>query len=151
MFPFPKRTPLLSKDESNRVVQAIRDAEVRTSGEIRVYVELRNPLVNPLDRAALIFTKLEMDKTKHRNAVLIYVATRHRELAIYGDEGIHQQLGKTYWENEIAELQKYFSRGDMVNGLISCITHIGHALHERFPYVATEDKNELPDEIVFGK
>ncbi len=148
---FRKKEPLLSKPDNERVVQAIREAEQRTSGEIRVYVESKNPLVNPLERAALIFDKMEMDRTRHRNAVLIYIATDHHELAVYGDEGIHQQVGTAYWQNEVKQMLGYFSKGNVAEGLIGCIKHIGETLQEKFPYIATEDKNELPDEIIFGK
>jgi uncharacterized membrane protein len=148
---FRKKQPLLSETENEKVVQAIREAEQRTSGEIRVFVESKNPLVNPLERAAIIFDRLEMEKTRHRNAVLIYIASHHHELAVYGDEGIHQQVGSDYWQEEVKQMLSYFRKGNIAEGLLGCIKHIGETLHEKFPYIATEDKNELPDEIIFGK
>lgn len=151
MFPFKKRKPFLSKADNEAVVQAIRDAELRTCGEIRVFIESKNPLVDPLERAALIFNKLEMERTRHRNAVLIYIAFSHREMAIFGDEGIHRELGAGYWENEVNQMLNFFRGGNIAEGLVSCIKHIGDALHEKFPYHQAEDKNELPDEIIFGK
>lgn len=151
MFFFNKRKPFLSKPDNERVVQAIREAEKRTSGEIRVFIESKNPLVDTLERAALVFYKLEMERTVHRNAVLIYVASVHREIAIFGDEGIHQSVGGEYWKNELQQMLSCFKQGNMADGLIGCINHIGTTLQEKFPYHATEDKNELPDEIIFGK
>lgn len=151
MFFFNKKKPFLHKHENESVVQAIREAEKRTSGEIRVFIESKNPLVDTLERAALIFYKLEMERTIHRNAVLIYVASVHREIAIFGDEGIHQSVGAAYWKSELEQMLQYFRDGNIADGLVACIQHIGTALNEKFPYHATEDKNELPDEIVFGK
>jgi uncharacterized membrane protein len=92
-----------------------------------------------------------MEETHHRNGVLLYIATKHKELALYGDKGIHEQVGTAYWENEVREMLKYFKENHLADGIIHCVTHIGETLNEKFPYISTEDKNELPDEIIFGK
>ena len=151
MFSFFKKKDLFTAAENERIVAAIRNSEKRTSGEVRVYIEPKNPLVDPLERAALIFTKLEMDETAHRNAVLLYMATTHKELALYGDKGIHEKVGEAYWKNEVQQMLQNFKNDNLVDGIVNCITHIGETLCEKFPYIATEDKNELPDEIIFGK
>ena len=44
-----------------------------------------------------------------------------------------------------------FTKENISNGIEQCVKQIGETLKEKFPYIATEDKNELPDEIVFGK
>ena len=151
MFSFFKKKDLFTVNENERIVAAIRSSEKKTSGEIRVYIEPKNPLVDPLERAALIFSKLEMDKTDHRNAVLLYMATTHKELALYGDKGIHEKVGEAFWQNEVQQMLQNFRNDNLVDGIVNCITHIGETLCEKFPYIATEDKNELPDEIIFGK
>lgn len=151
MFSFFKKKDLFTVAENERIVAAIRNSEKRTSGEVRVFIEPKNPLVDPLERAALIFTKLEMDETEHRNAVLLYIATKDKELALYGDKGIHEKVGSAYWQNEVKEMLKNFKENHLVDGIVNCITHVGETLCEKFPYIATEDKNELPDEIIFGK
>lgn len=139
-----------SVEEKQRIVEAIRNAEKATSGEIRVYVESKNPYVDPLERAAEIFFKLKMELTDHRNAVLLYVAMAHHELALFGDEGIYRALGRDFWENEVKHMITDFKGEHVVDGITDCIGHIGQALKEKFPYEASADKNELPDEIVFG-
>ncbi|MEP7164244.1 MAG: TPM domain-containing protein [Ferruginibacter sp.] len=151
MFSFFKKKDLFTVEENERIVAAIRNSEKRTSGEIRIYIEPKNPLVDPLERAALIFAKLKMDETEHRNAVLLYMATDHKELALYGDKGIHEKVGEAYWQNEVQQMLQNFRNNNLVDGIVNCITHIGETLCEKFPYIATEDKNELPDEIIFGK
>lgn len=151
IFSFFKTKNLFTPEENQRIVEAIRSAEKRTSGEVRVYIEPKNPLVDPLERAALIFSKLKMEATDHRNAVLLYIATSHRELALYGDKGIHEKVGTEYWQQEVQEMLKCFRDNNLVEGIVNCVTHIGETLHEKFPYIAAEDKNELPDEIIFGK
>ena len=151
MFSLFRKKPLFTQEENERIVAAIRNAEKRTSGEVRVYIEPKNPLVDPLERAALIFAKLRMEETDHRNSVLLYIATTHKEVALFGDHGIHEKVGIEYWQQEVKEMLDYFRNDNLVNGIINCITHIGETLHEKFPYIPTEDKNELPDEIIFGK
>jgi len=151
MFSLFKKQDLFTVAENERVVAAIRNSEKRTSGEIRVFIEPKNPLVDPLERAALIFYKLKMEETDHRNAVLLYIATKHKELALFGDKGIHEKVGTEYWQQQVKEMLKHFKDNHLVDGMVNCITHIGETLCEKFPYIATEDKNELPDEIIFGK
>ncbi|MDT2405363.1 TPM domain-containing protein, partial [Enterococcus avium] len=82
------------------IVAAIKEAEHRTSGEIRIYVEGRCYLVNPVHRAMEIFAELRMDKTAERNAVLLYIAMKDRQLAIYGDAGIHDKVGTAFWNDQ---------------------------------------------------
>jgi len=146
---FPKK-PFLTEADNKRVVEAIRAGENRTSGEIRVFIESKNPLVSTLDRAAQIFHKLQMHKTHHKNAVLIYIAAHHHELAIFADEGIYRSVGQDFWNREVAQMLTHFKENHLADGLILCIKDVGELLSEKFPYIPTEDKNELPDEIVFG-
>jgi uncharacterized membrane protein len=108
-------------------------------------------MVNPVHRAKEIFFQLAMDKTNDRNAVLIYLAMKDRQLAIYGDEGIHQKVGQEFWLNEVKAILAAFNSSNYTEGLINIIHDIGEALLYHFPYDAQTDKNELPDEIIFGK
>jgi uncharacterized membrane protein len=147
---FGSKKQLFNEEEKQRIVQAIRGAEKQTSGEVRVYIESRCRFVNPVDRAVEIFYGLKMQETDDRNAVLLYLAIKDRQLAVFGDEGIHQKLGAAYWNDRVAEILADFNREDYVTGIVHCVTSIGEALHTYFPYYS-DDKNELPDDIVFGK
>jgi uncharacterized membrane protein len=150
MFPFTKHKDLLTKEESAYIVSAIRAAEKTTSGEIRVFVESRCRFVDPIDRAKEVFFQLEMDETKERNGVLLYLAVKDRQLALFGDEGIHKKLGAAYWQSEVKKMIASFRQQQFAEGIKNCIEDIGAALTEQFPY-HNEDKNELPDDIIFGK
>lgn len=138
-------------EEKKRIVDAIREAEKRTSGEIRVFVESRCRYVDPLERAAEVFFSLEMDETKDHNAVLVYVAMKDRQLAVFGDKGIHEKVGTDYWRKEVELMISKFNSENYGEGISQCVLDIGGALHHYFPYDQDTDKNELPDEIVFGK
>lgn len=151
IFPFFKKKEFFSAAEKERIVEAIRKAEMQTCGEVRVYVERHNPLVDIMDRAREIFFQLQMNETDHRNAVLLYMATSHRELALFGDEGIFNATGASYWNDAVKNMLSEFSADDVCGGVEHCIHRIGQTLKEKFPYQPTEDKNELPDEIIFGR
>lgn len=151
MFSLFKKKEFFSAEDKEQIVQAIRMAEKETSGEIRIYVESRNPFMDPVDRAAEIFFKLKMQETDHRNAVLLYIAMKDQELALFADEGIYQKAGKEYWDNAVKQMLSQFTKENISNGIEQCIAQIGQTLKEKFPYIPTEDKNELPDDIVFGK
>jgi uncharacterized membrane protein len=151
IFPFFKKREFFSAGEKAQIVEAIRLAERETSGEIRIYVESKNAYVDAIDRAAEIFFKLKMQETEHRNAVLLYIAMDHHELALFADEGIYQMAGAAYWDAEVKNMIAGFSKENISDSIELCITHIGQTLKEKFPYIPTEDRNELPDEIVFGR
>ncbi|HSK14432.1 MAG TPA: TPM domain-containing protein [Phnomibacter sp.] len=137
--------------ETERIVEAIREAERKTSGEVRVFVESRCRYVDPVHRAAEIFFGLKMDLTAERNAVLVYIAMRDHQFAIFADEGIYKEMGAPYWETEAAKMLDAFKRESYADGLVTVVNDIGHALQEHFPYDNKGDKNELPDDIIFGK
>jgi uncharacterized membrane protein len=146
---FPTK-PLFSDEEQQRIVAAIRTAEKRTSGEIRVFVESKCSYVDAVNRAAEIFFGLKMDKTEDRNGVLLYIAVKDQQLAIFGDKGIHEKVGTEFWNEEVKKILKEFSQHHYADGVVHVVTEIGEALVHHFPY-ENEDRNELPDDIVFGK
>jgi len=149
--PFAKRKEFFSPNEQERIVNAIRLAEQQTSGEIRVYTESRCRFVDPLDRAAEVFWGLKMDMTKDRNGVLVYIAMKDRQFAILADQGIHEKVGQTFWNEEVSVMKKHFSNALPADAIEAVITDVGQALRTHFPYDRSTDKNELPDDLVFGK
>lgn len=145
-----KSLDILTDAEKQQIVEAIRAAESRTSGEIRVYMEGKCRYVNPVDRANEIFFQLQMDKTVDRNAVLLYVAVKDHQLAIFGDEGIYKKTGQEYWESAVNHILQHFNKENFAAGISEYVHEIGESLHQYFPYDRVADQNELPDEIVFG-
>ncbi len=151
LFPWQKEPEFFSAAERDAIIAAIRTAEQRTSGEVRVFVESRCKYVNPIDRAQEIFLELGMNKTAERNGTLVYVAVKDRQTAVFGDEGIHQKVGQKYWEEEVNKMLVYFKEAHVGDGIAQVVSDIGEALHLHFPYDKETDKNELPDDIVFGR
>lgn len=151
MWPFSRKKEFFSKEENEMIVQSIRDAERQTSGEVRVFVESRCRFVDPLDRAREIFLRLGMEETDQRNGTLLYVAIKDRQLAIFADKGIHQAVGQEYWDNAVAQILSFFDKHNYVPGIKECVRKMGEALKTHFPYHSDTDRNELPDNIIFGK
>ena len=152
MFSFlrKKKNRFFSPEEQALIVASIREAERRTSGEVRVYVESRCSYMDALDRAVELFKEMGMEATAQRNGVLVYVAIRDHQLAVLGDAGIHEKVGTEYWDKEVMKMVMAFNRDNYAEGIVRCVTDIGMALKEHFPYQA-DDRNELPDDIEFGR
>lgn len=151
LFPWQKPKSLFNEEDTRLIVKAIRHAEQRTSGEVRVFVESRCSWVDAIDRAAEIFFTLKMEQTEQRNAVMVYIALKDHQLAVFGDEGIHKKVGSEYWNNIVQEMLSNFNKHHYAKGIAECVIQIGDALTTHFPFERDTDKNELPDEIVFGK
>jgi uncharacterized membrane protein len=149
-LPSLRSKSLFTHDESTRIIEAIRAAEKRTSGEIRIFIESRCRFVDPLDRAAEIFWSLKMDHTAYRNSVLLYVAVKDHQFAIFADNGIHDKLGNAFWQEEVAKMSVHFKQNHYLQAILLVIADIGAALEQHFPFDPSTDKNELPDDIVFG-
>ncbi len=151
LFSIFKKKDLFDPEEKLRIVEAVRNAERMTSGEIRVFVENRCSYMDAIDRAKEIFVELKMHETADRNAVIVYVALKDKQLAIFGDEGIHHKLGNEYWGTEVKKMISNFNKENYADGIIEVVTDIGEALTQLFPFNKDTDKNELPDDIVFGR
>lgn len=151
IFPWQKKKEFFSEEEKQQLVSAIQNAEQQTSGEVRIFVESKCKYVDALDRAQEIFIKLKMDETELRNGTLIYVAVKDRQAAVYGDQGIHQKVGEQYWKETVAKMLLLFRTQRLTDGICQGIHDLGQALKLYFPYNSDTDKNELPDEIVFGR
>ena len=151
IFPWKKKKNFFTAEEQQLIIDAIHNAERMTSGEVRVFVESKCSYMDAIDRAAELFFQLEMQKTDDRNAVLLYVAMKDRQLAVFGDEGIHKRVGNDYWSTEVKKMISNFNRENYAAGIAEVVKDIGTALTKNFPFNNDTDKNELPDDIVFGK
>lgn len=150
-LPWQKKKEFFTEEEKQQLVAAIQKAEQRTSGEVRVFVESHCRFMDAMDRAKQLFLQLEMQKTLDRNATMIYVAVKDHQAAVLGDEGIHQKVGQHYWQEEVGKMLLHFKQHHLADGICQVVNDIGEALHTHFPYNRDTDKNELPDEIIFGR
>jgi uncharacterized membrane protein len=139
----------LTKLEHDRIVAAIREAESKTSGEIRVVIQRGKLKSDPLVAAQKKFHRLGMHKTRERNAVLIFVAPRVHKFAVVGDNAIHERCGDEFWQRVVETMRVHFRNEKFNDALIDAVNEVGKVLAAHFPRTSAS-ANELPDEIIEG-
>ena len=137
----------LSKLEHDRIIEAIRKVESKTSGEIRVLIQRGKLNSDPFVAAQRKFHRLGMHKTRERNAVLIFVAPRVHKFAVIGDEAIHKQCGDEFWQGVVEKMRIHFQNEKFSDAVIEALKEIGTVLARHFPKTG-EDTNELPDDVI---
>ena len=130
-------------------MDAIGQAENRTSGEIRVHIE-DHIEDDVLDHAAFIFEELDMHRTRDRNGVLIYLSVADRKVAVIGDSGINERVPPNFWHDVIGVLQLHLAAGRRVEGISEAVHMVGEKLRTFFP-LRSDDRDELSNEISFGR
>jgi uncharacterized membrane protein len=140
-----KASEFLNQLRHDDIVAAIREAEKSTSGEIRVFIS-RKPIADPLPAAQAHFLRLGMDKTRHRNGVLIFVAPRTHKFAVVGDAGVHTHCGDLFWRELAEEMAGHFRKSEFTTGLVHGIRKAGQLLAQHFP-ARPGDRNELSDDV----
>lgn len=141
-------TKFFKKSEGESIVQSIRSAEARTSGEIRVHIQkkIKGEL---LEEAVSVFKYLKMDDTELRNGVLIFIVPSKKRFCIIGDEGINEIVPENFWEEIKNDLRLHFQSNKIAEGLCKNIERIGEKLKSHFP-IEEDDQNELPDTISYA-
>jgi uncharacterized membrane protein len=137
----------IGKLDHDRIVEAIREAESKSSGQIRIYIERGELKSDPLEAAQKIFAKLRIHETKERNAVLIFVAPRARKLAVVGDRGIHEKCGDPLWQSVVSKMTDHFKSERFTEAVVDAVGELGSVLATHFPHQSS-GKNELPDDII---
>ena len=143
-----KPTEFLSTQDEQEIVAAIQQAELNTSGEIRIHIEATSKK-EAFERAQEVFGELEMHKTEQRNGVLLYLAVDDHQFAICGDAGIDKVVADDFWDCTRDIMASNFKQGNFKEGIIAGILNTGEQLKQFFPYL-TDDTNELSNEISKG-
>ncbi|UPT71547.1 MAG: TPM domain-containing protein [Flavobacterium sp. JAD_PAG50586_2] len=138
----------LTQAEEQEIVATIGKAEKNTSGEIRVHIE-KETSIAAIDRAMEVFRTLNMENTQERNGVIIYVAVKSHQFAIYGDKGINEKVADDFWNCTKDVMANHFKNGNFKQGLIEGILNAGEQLKKHFPY-QDNDTDELSNEISKG-
>jgi uncharacterized membrane protein len=141
-----KPKEFIGRLDEARIIEAIAEAERRSSGEIRVYISHRRR-ADPLAFAQKRFLELGMTKTRHRNAVLIYLVPLTRQFAIVGDAGVHQKCGDAFWQQLSAGMIGLLKQDRFTEAILEAIQRVGDILARYFPR-DPDDQDELPDKIV---
>lgn len=141
-------TEFLSNEEQKKLAKMIGEAEAFTNAEIRIHIEAFCKIA-PLKRAEQVFKKLNMHKTRLRNAVLFYIAIKDSKLAIWGDAGIHKNLPQSFWDAEVNLMLKHFKQGEYYQGIKLALIEVTAKLKELYPR-SDDDTDELNNELSIG-
>jgi uncharacterized membrane protein len=139
---------MLTKSQEKILVESIQNAELNTSGEIKVHIEATCE-IDPMERAKVVFEHLGLQKTEQKNAVLIYWAYQSRKFAILGDSGINQVVPSNFWDSTKETMRSFFKKDQFVEGIAAAVTEAGQQLKTYFPY-DSNDVNEISDDISIG-
>lgn len=123
----------LSKLEHDRIVAAIREAEAKTSGEIRVFIQRGKVADDPVVAAQKRFRRLGMHKNRQQTDILIWVAPRAHKFAIVGDKAIHEKCGEQLWQRLVERMREHFRNEKFSDALVDAIREAGEALAFHFP------------------
>lgn len=127
---------------------AITEAELKTSGEIRIHIE--SICQDPFERGKEVFAELKMHETEEKNGVLFYLAVESQRFAILGDEGINKKVPEDFWEKIKEDMGTHFKQGQFVRGLKNGVLAAGEQLGAYFVR-KEDDVDELSNTISFGE
>lgn len=146
MAKFEKAKSFFDGLDRPAIVEAIRRAEAKSLGEIRVH--LHQAAVNDARaEAEKVFLRLGMDKTIQGTGCLVFIAPESRAFAVIGGSGIHEKVGDAFWGEARDAARARFAEGQFTEGIVAAVDRLGDALALFFPRTAREDSNELPDEV----
>ena len=142
--------PLLTEAERKKIAETIAEVERGTEGEIRVGIRKRRTLGErklTLHQFALKnFYEHGMDKTKHKNGVLLFFSMSERSFQIIADEGIHRKVSDGYWEELAAAMSSHFKAKRFCEGICEAVKEVGKKLQQEFPRTSNE-ADDLPNEV----
>jgi uncharacterized membrane protein len=113
------------------IVTAIREAEHKTSGQIRVSISPSH-IDDPFAAAQVEFMRLGMNQSPERNGVLIFLAPRSQKFAVIGDEGVHAKCGDEFWRKLADAMAGYFRKSEFTPGIIHGVQKAGELLAKHF-------------------
>jgi uncharacterized membrane protein len=140
----------LSKQDLKDVADAIKEAEKRTSGEIRVAIRhkrsRREKGLSVEQMARREFVHLGMMKTENRTGILIFILLESKEFFILADEHINQEVAPRSWDSIAGAMAARFAKKEFRLGFLDAVRLVGDHLAEHFP-AKPGDKNELSNEV----
>lgn len=138
---------LLTQNEIHMLETKISVLEKLTSAEFKI-IFCQHAWAGIQRKAEKLFKKYGLDKTRERNAVLLLIVEKDRELLIYGDEGIHQKSSTEHWPAVRDAILEGFRSDDFYTGISTGIEMVVENLKQNFP---ADDNNhsEVSNEILF--
>jgi uncharacterized membrane protein len=122
--------------DGQRIRAAIDAAELGTTGRIGVRI-VHGKTADALDEARRHFAAARLHEHEQRNAVVFFVAPAARRFAVFGDVALHERVGEEFWQRLVGDMQPFFARGDMTEGLAMGIARVGEQLRHHFPVMVS--------------
>ncbi|MEZ4273242.1 MAG: TPM domain-containing protein [Myxococcota bacterium] len=101
-------------------------------------------------RATQAFIENNLQQTRERTGVLIFVSLLERRIEVLADTGIDSQAPENFWDEVVAELGQSIRQGQLAQGLTQAIKRCGDLLETQAP-ARSDDRNELPDRVIVEK
>jgi uncharacterized membrane protein len=139
-----------SDDDFLLISDKVKEMESQTAGEIRVSMHSKKltgksaPDIRSL--AEEEFHRLNMQNTRDKTGILIYLNLHLRQFYILADAGINAKVEQKQWDLIRNEIQKAFIEGKYIDGILSGIERVGIILAEHFP-IKSDDTNEISNEV----
>jgi len=137
---------LISALDEKRLRDAIANAESKSTGQLRIFISSQKA-PDPLATGTKHFQRLGMHKTKHRNAILLFIAPHSHTFAIVGDTAIHEKCGPAFWDTLRDEMTAHLKERRYTDALVQAATKAGELLAIHFPADGIHP-NEQPDDIL---
>ncbi len=98
-------------------------------------------------RAQNAFLEEEVFNTRQRTGIMIFISFFEHEVMVMADKGISKVVEQKQWDMIVADLVKQIRAGKVVEGLEAGIHQCGELLLEKGFHKASDDVNELPDDL----
>lgn len=139
-----------SNDDLWAIKTKIAEAELKTSGEIRV--KIRDKCEEKFEggtraQAEADFYAEGLNETRDKTGVLILLVLGQKKLEILADQGINSMLLPNELNSITAETVSFFREGRFKEGVVYAIDVLAGHLATYFPR-KDDDKNELPDDVI---
>jgi uncharacterized membrane protein len=115
------------------IIHAVRLAEHESTAEIRVHISKKWIDPNPLRSATDLFFRLGLNKTSHKNGVLVYLNSRKKTFAIVFDEGVSSRLTPDYVKGISQHMHEDLQSTYFDNAVAIAVRTIGITLSRLFP------------------
>lgn len=99
-------------------------------------------------RAYEQFLSKNLQETRERTGVLIFVSEWEHMAELIADEGISQKVDPKVWDEAMSRLVRGVKAGKAAEGLEAAVELCGTVLAQHFPPREGDNPNELPDHVV---
>jgi uncharacterized membrane protein len=144
-----KTTDFMTHDEFDRVAETVREAERKTSGEIRVIIvsDFEKGVKTAREQAIHEFYRNGMDKTRDKTGVLILLVLERRAVEVLADQGINEKVESGTWDKVVSAVSQGIKQGRRCEAVCNAVREVGDTLALYFPR-REDDTDELPDTVI---